>query len=342
MSTAGASAGTPARSRGRALSKRCLFTVVTPRFLPGALVMLASFLRVHPTFEGDIVVVHWRLPRRLRALMCAVLQRDIRFETASAELRRRVAAIDAVRPPTRFPAAGFYFVDALRLREYDRMLYCDSDLLFRRPVDDLFEAEGELLAARDRPALAGMCREAATFFRVDCAGDAEAHRQDAERTPPAHLANTFNCGLLALDLKRMEATCYEALLAFMTPERFRRVRSADGFLMNSYFAGRQTLVSSSYNFLVGDASVIRAREGLLLDDAKVLHFNEQAKPWLTEEMLQWAVRKDRGKSHKPHPGAFKLWYKAYADLLASAHLQDAARIWMERPKARSPEVSRND
>ena len=332
MSSVGASAGTTARSRGRAVSKRCLFTVVTPRFLPGALVMLASFLRVHPTFEGDIVVAHWRLPRRLRALMCAVLQRDIRFETASAELRRRIAAIESVRPPTRFPAAGFYFVEALRLREYERMLYCDSDLLFRRPVDDLFEADDELLAARDRPALAGMCRDAATFFRVDCANGAEARRQDTEQTPPAHLANTFNCGLLALNLKRMEATCYEALLAFMTPERYCGVRSADGFLMNSYFAGRQTLVSSSYNFLIGDASVIRNREGLQLEDAKVLHFNEQAKPWLTEEMLQWAVRRERGKSHKPHPGAFKLWYQAYTELLANAHLQDAAaRIRMERP-----------
>ena len=141
----------------------CLFTVVTPRFLPGALVMLASFLRLHPTFDGDVVVVHWRLPRRLRDLLGKVAGRAIRFETPSAELRHRIAAIAPVRSPSRLPAACFYFVEAFRLREYEHMLYCDSDLLFRGAIDELLGAEDVLLAAPDRPALAGMCRDAATF-----------------------------------------------------------------------------------------------------------------------------------------------------------------------------------
>ena len=319
------------------MSKSCLFTVVTPRFLPGALVMLASFLRVHPTYQGDVVVVHWRLPRRLRDLMCKILRRAIRFETPSAALRRRIAAVAPVRSPSRLPAACFYFVEAFRFREYERILYCDSDLLFRDAIDELFQADDELLAAPDRPALVGMCRDAATFARIPCGGEPsavdlrahEAHQSHAAAELPARLANTFNCGLLALNLGRVHATCYEDLLAFLTPERYRGVRSADGFLLNRYFAGRQTLVSSSYNFLVGEAAAIGAREGVALEDAKALHFNDRAKPWLTQEMLDWAsVGRRRSR---PHPIAFNLWYDAYADLLADAHVRDAARRLGELP-----------
>lgn len=319
------------------MSKRCLFTVVTPRFLPGALVMIASFLRAHPTYQGDVVVVHWRLPRRLRDLMCEVLRCAIRFETPSAELRRRIAAIAPVRSPSRLPAACFYFVEAFRLREYERILYCDSDLLFRAAIDELFQMDDELLAAPDRPALAGLCRDAATFARIPCGGEPSAvdlrapraQQSDASPKPPARLANTFNCGLLALNLGRVHATCYEDLLAFLTPERYCGVRSADGFLLNRYFAGRQTLVSSSYNFLVGEAAAIGAREGVRLEDAKALHFNDRAKPWLTQEMLDWASVGRRRSM--PHPIAFNLWYDAYADLLADAHVRDAVRRLGELP-----------
>ena len=304
----------------------CLFTVVTPRFLPGALVMLASFLRLHPTFDGDVVVVHWRLPRRLRDLLGKVAGRAIRFETPSAELRHRIAAIAPVRSPSRLPAACFYFVEAFRLREYEHMLYCDSDLLFRGAIDELLGAEDVLLAAPDRPALAGMCRDAATFARARCQPGGE--RLDAKA--PRLLANTFNCGLLALNLKRAGANCYEELLALLTPEHYRGVRSADGFLLNTYFAGQQRLVSSACNFLVGEAAAIRAREGLRLEDAKVLHFNDRAKPWLTHEMIDWTSPDDRRA--KPRPKAFKLWYETYVDVLANARVSDVAHR-LERQRA---------
>ena len=303
-------------------SSRCLFTVTTPRFVPGTLVMLGSFLSAHPAFDGDIAVAHNRLPRRLRELLCGALCRPIRFVSVSAALRERVAAVQSVRSRWRLPAACFYFVEAFRLRGYDRLLYCDSDLLFRGAVDELFDAEGELLAARDGPALAGMCRDATTFAPAGCA--------------QGLLADTFNCGLVAFNLQRVDANCYDRLLSQLRPEVFRQVGSTDGFLLNKSFAGRQTLISSTYNYLVGDAANIRAREGLRLEDAKVLHFNNRVKPWLADEMLLWATP---GNMRTRPAAAFKLWYAEYADLLAEIHVRQLAGA-MRAAGIRSPRGKR--
>ena len=38
--------------------KLCLATVTTEAFVPGTLVMLHSFLKVNPWFEGDLVIIH--------------------------------------------------------------------------------------------------------------------------------------------------------------------------------------------------------------------------------------------------------------------------------------------
>ena len=36
----------------------CLVTVATESFVPGTCVLLGSFLKQHPRFAGDVVIVH--------------------------------------------------------------------------------------------------------------------------------------------------------------------------------------------------------------------------------------------------------------------------------------------
>ena len=54
------------------------------------------------------------------------------------------------------------------------------------------------------------------------------------------------------------------------------------------------------------AAAIRAREGVDLHRAKVLHFNTPAKPWQPDAML----RGIRGCWSRPEVTAFRLWYEA--------------------------------
>ena len=129
------------------------------------------------------------------------------------------------------------------------------------------------------------------------------------------MAGTFNSGLLLIDEGLVRAGCYAGLLEMVSGETWRRarVRIADQLVLNRYFAGRQTLVSSTYNYLLPRADVIQAREGVGIRNAKVLHFRASIKPWRPDAMLAWAG----GTAWDAMTPCFKLWYGAYVDCLAA-------------------------
>lgn len=64
----------------------CVATVTTASFLPGTLVTLGSFLRQHPDFAGDLVVIHDELPDSERACLAALPK--LRFEQVSSGCAR--------------------------------------------------------------------------------------------------------------------------------------------------------------------------------------------------------------------------------------------------------------
>ena len=289
------------------LDDACLFTVATERFVPGTLVMLDSFLENHPRFGGDVVIVHDGLPEALRRALAESFGR-VRFEPVSGELRARLERLAAL-PVFRNRLPNFYFLEAFRIGGYRKMLYFDSDLLFRAPIGELFDSEEALLCCRDRVSLR--------------AGEGGGSREGA----PAP-AETFNGGFLIMDGQLQGGRCYADLLAMLSPETWLEAGSphTDQLLLNRYFAGRQTLVSSTYNYLLGSARAIRAREGIDAGSARVLHFNLRIKPWMTDAMLD-GVDGYAGYELTPH---FKLWYGAWLDCITRAHLRNRHKGWAGR------------
>ena len=294
------------------LDKICLATVTTEGFLPGTLVMIASFLKQHPGFGGDVAVIHDGLSDEAKACIGALYDR-VRFETPSSELKDRLTRVGAAHPCFVPILCHLHAFEAYRrLTGYRKVLLCDGDLLFRQPIGELFDAEDLLLCCGDRVFLTGGCRDAATFMPLDapsCAGAAGALRQ------------TFNDGLLVIDGSLPGEQCYADLLALVMPETWRGTDTPHfkQFLHNRYFAGRQTLISSAYNYILLAASDIREREGLAAADAKVLHFNLNAKPWIPATMLRWM------NDRTPPVPEFRLWYDAWMDSLSVGHLQAAKR-----------------
>ena len=285
----------------------CFVTGATERFVPGALATLCSFRQYHPGFDGDLVVLHDALPRAQREHLARACP-GVRFEPVSPALRDRLAALAAQRPEFAPRISQFYSLEAFRLRGYRKVLYYDSDVLFQGSVADLFDSPAALLCCGDEVFLRGECRDAATFAPSAAAADA--------------LERTFGAGFLLIDSALVEADCYADLLTLVSPDTWRGTATThtDQLILNRHFAGRQTLASWRYDFVLPFAEAIRAREGIDAASARALHFAGPIKPWMPEAMLHWT----RGDPRRKPIDLFKRWYDAYVGYLAAAHVRNAA------------------
>lgn len=281
----------------------CFVTATTESFAPGALTAVGSFLARHPRFGGDVVVIHDGLSETSRGHLEALSDR-VRLEPVAPALRERLALLPAGFNPTPGRLAQFYALEAFRLTGYRKVLFCDADVLFRGPVAELFDAPAELLACGDRVHLRGRRRDPVTF---------------AETEAPGGLEETFNSGFLLIDARLLGEPSYSDLLALVAPETWRAGRTphTDQFVLNRLFAGRQTLVGWTYNYLLGSAGELTRRANLRWRDARVLHFNLPAKPWMPDALLRSPV----GGAPAGVLPAFRLWHDAWLDAVAAAHLR---------------------
>ena len=309
----------------------CLATVVTDSYVPGAVVMLGSFRAHHPGFEGDVVVLHDGLSEASRTVLAAVGGR-VRFEPVRPALLKRVASLDAAYPGRLISSAGFHALDAFRLGGYRKVLFYDSDVLFQGSVGELFDTDAALLCCGDRPYLLGEARDAEALMPVALTATGA-----GGRGRPV-LEHTFNSGFLLIDGSCTGERVYADLLSRMAPEAWRGavVRFGEQDVLNRYFAGRQTLVDWTYNYLVPHAAAVRARTGLDAARAKALHFKGPVKPWAPDAMLRWARGETGRPAHRPAAAPFKCWYDAYVDVLARTHLRMAWPGSKERLDQPSP------
>ena len=309
MKSSGETHGGPSLTVPGGYSNICLVTATTDRFVPGTLVTLSSFLTHHPRFDGDIVVIHDNLSAANRAVLTAAID-GVRFEPISPRLRAKLAGLCAARPDFAPRLAQFYSLEAFRLHGYRKVLVYDSDVLVQAPVDDLFDRGEDLLGCGDVMVLCGWRRDAASFAPLPPGMPAGA---------AGVFERTFSTGFLLIDARLTGEHCYADLVALVAPETWDGTHTwhTDQLILNRYFAGRQTLVGWTYNFLLPCAAAIQAKEGVDARSAKMLHFNGNIKPWMPDAMLDWT----QGDPERPPMPAFKLWYDAYVDILASVYLR---------------------
>lgn len=280
-----------------------IVTVTSDAFVPGTLVLLHSFLRTNPWFAGDLIVIHEGLAEaQAERILRAFPQAQLR--AASSELSARLDTLVAAHPGIAGRRARLLSLDAFALTGYDRLLFCDSDILFTGTIAELFDRDEPLVACPDGPVLRGGARDAATFAEVaDDGGD-------------GLLRNSFNAGMMVLGGDLLGQAQWEEVLARVVPESWEGVVTGhtDQLLLNRLFDGRAALVDPIYNMLL-----LHRDEGagpLEIADARALHFNGPAKPWRHEAMLAAAA------SNRIMAEGLALWLKANRDL-AAAQERDA-------------------
>lgn len=285
----------------RAVSARhCLATVTDRRYLPGTVIMISSFLRHNPWFDGDVVVLHDGLPVRSRRRLLRFP--GIRLVQIGEELRGRLRALATRYPDLRPRLARFHSLQAFALTGYERVLYLDSDILCIGDVRPLLDpplpgsraweaAEPPLVACPDQTRFRDQVRDAETFIPMERGGT----------TPPRDvIPDCFNTGVMVIRPDRLDPETTEGLFARLHPDRWTPTRTGhtDQAVLNRHFGSRCGRAPERYNYLLASDSDRWERPPM--SEAVLLHFLGKPKPW---EFLRRGPPGDARQTRR----AWELW-----------------------------------
>jgi lipopolysaccharide biosynthesis glycosyltransferase len=251
-----------------------IVTACTPSFLPGAMVMLRSFLDHNPWYGGAAVVLTNKVTSEMETCLTSIY--PVSFKLIGTEIINKAAELRKAVTTGRIVDARFYSLGLFSITGYDKLLFLDSDVLIRNDVSELFLRPEAIL----------------------CAGDGF-HYRDKLRTGPDYRphklrfwqrradywSGNFNSGVVCIDSTIATQNNYRELVAMIDPQYFLtgvKRHNDDQLLMNIFFYGKTTLISSKYNYRLGIAKQIMAKDGVQLEDAAIVHYTARRKPWMSE------------------------------------------------------------
>lgn len=276
-------------------SKRyCLTTVSSPEFLPGTIVLLHSFLKTNLWFDGEIIIIHRSLSDREQAKLHAVYK-NCRFQFVSDKLVKKIEQLGIRIPSLKNRQTRFFSLEALALENYDKILFCDSDMLFRDSVQEVFSTLAGIAACADGSNNRGNARDKETYEEVGLSS-------------PNSIVNTFNAGFMLFDKSIANQENYNRIIGHLDESFFSKTKSGltDQILFNIVFDGQQTILDGSYNYLLAFTRDENYSDKTKFSDAKVVHFNGPMKPWHIDK-----ARTASGELKD----AMDMWYETYFSAL---------------------------
>jgi lipopolysaccharide biosynthesis glycosyltransferase len=245
-------------------SRWCVATVTSAAYAAGTQVLLSSFLRHNPWFTGTLAVIHdprQPPPDRLRQLP------NVRWHPVGDALAHCLAA-DVY---TQAKAPRFHSLEIFRLREFDRVLFLDSDIVCRGDARALFDMDGALLCSHDQAHFWGHARDRATYATQDA----------ALAVPDNVYAGTFNTGVMRLAPAHLDDSTFAELLARVGKRDWSAIETGHSVsvVLNDHFSGKWTEVSERYNYLITKGMLGYRRPRVPAAEAVFLHFIGRPKPW---------------------------------------------------------------
>lgn len=284
-----------------------LATVVSRDFLPGARVMLDSFLATNTWFEGRIVVIHDELSEEEERGLAQHFP-QLYFTRPEQALLAAITTLVAAQPKLANRSARFFSLQSFWLENDGPILFCDSDLLFLGDLSGDLAMPGDMLACADRAQLVGNTRDPETMTEIA--------QKDPSNSSHEAAHCSFNAGLMLLREPVLDRQSQVAVLDQLTPQAWASVASdhTDQAVLNRLFGRQVKLLDPALNYLVGHSAQYRATTQLQLDQVKGLHFNGPAKPW-RPETHHAAVARDASFIK-----ACQYWFDAHSRYLTRRHL----------------------
>jgi hypothetical protein len=252
-------------------SGHCLLTITDDGFIDGTEMLVFSFLRHNPWFEGRILVLAGgplgeASKARLRALA------NIEFIAPDADLDARVASLTQAIPALKRAGPRFASIEAFGLVDFERVVYIDSDAFVTGDLSPLFFDHRPLLASPDGS-------------RYDeLLGDLDGAREANRQRYGVALSACFNSGVLSIGGDCLQRHVRDALVASIDPDFWRGVETVgwtDQLILNRHFAGRAALLDGRWNYMPILEAKIRRAHRLHCFDARIVHMAGRCKPWET-------------------------------------------------------------
>lgn len=225
--------------------------------------LLASFLRHNPWFTGTLAVIHdprEPLPRVPRLP-------NVHWHPVSDELTQCLAATEY----TLLKAPRFHSLEIFNLRDFERVLYLDSDVVCTGDARGVFDTEGALVCSHDQAYFWNLSRNRETY-------ETEASELAA---PDTVFARTFNTGVMRLTPARLDDSTFADLLTRIATRDWGAIRTGHSVsvVLNDHFGGIWTSMSERYNYLISKGMLDYQRRRVPAADAVLLHFVGRPKPW---------------------------------------------------------------
>ena len=228
-----------------------LYTICDDKFIDGARVMIYSFIRHNPWFNGKVVVLcnqtYSQISLENKSRLLEIYQ-DIDFQEVDTQIYldlienfKKVAT----RSQLRLVPSLFTFEIFNSCKDHDFLIYIDSDTLVLDDISEVFSTDHPILAAPD----AGEFRIGSKYY-------------------------TFNGGLLVLKKEVHEMNYRQALIDHAGS--MESMSLADQTIMNSFFKDEIVLLNSNYNCLKRCFPDNKFNQ--FKDSIKIVHY-VGAKPW---------------------------------------------------------------
>lgn len=280
-------------------AKICFATVTTDSYIAGTLVMLHSFLKTNPWFEGQIVIIHDGLSEQSMRWI-TLLNKDVCFRVIAPVLDNKIDEIVVVYPKLADIRSRFYSLEIFNIEGFDKYLFCDSDILFAGSVQDILQIDAEFVACDAR-----ISHYSPVYFSKML------ENVGGESVSPRSL----NTGLFVADKSAVSDEKFRALIRLIDKPTFadKIVTMADQIVINAAFSETYESISGTYNYLLSRDGYTFEGEEIGVKDAKVLHFVGPRNPWIPDQAIEQSIAS--GSMVK----ANAMWLSAYAECLTSLH-----------------------
>ena len=273
-------------------SKYALVTVTSSSYLMGSQLLIWSFLKHNSWFDGHVVVFCENEHDISQGLS---MFENIDIRIVNDELLKRVDILKKASIVSSSTSSRFYSLELFGLDEFDKVIFIDSDILCKGDISPLFkDTRSALIACFDRQYYQGNKRDLNSFLPVD-----------PTKYNGANLViDSFNSGVLVIDMTKIEAEVYKNLLLNLHPLYFKDKKTVhtDQFILNRYFHNMVAFSTYEYNYIVPSGDHIDKLYNTSIDEAKLIHYVGGDKPWnCSEEFL----------SKK----GFMLWQNEYTQFL---------------------------